>query len=499
MALARKAAVDVVWNLTTSVGSRIITLGGTLWLTYLLSPDVYGEVTLAAIVVQTAAIVGGSGLPQYVFAKPEMGQKGMFHVTFFYLLIGVVVFAPLLLLRDLVGGPFQAPTMGRFIPGLMIAGMLDRTSTMPDRVQTRDMRFRAISVQRTVRDLTFAAVSVGLAVLGWGGFAIVAASIARSSIRLLMVLATTRLRDWFEPCRLEKRLSLDVLAFGLPMTVVQVTGAGARQWDNLVFASLFGAGPQALYNQAYNLADVPTTHVGEMVIDVLTPSFAKLPAERRPAALIRAMSLLIMIISPLSVGLGAVGTVAAAACLDKKWQGAGPMLTILAALSIFRPASLALSSYLQVFNRPRAVMAIEIFKVVLLLLGVRILGQLGGQLWACCAVGVAFTVSTFQYLWVIRRFDDIPLGKAVMGFARPITACLPMVIAILAFRRVSPFAAVPRLELLVEILIGALVYIPSAFLFAREAASDLLRLLLDTLRRRRSAEPAEGSAAPPAA
>src|SRR5580700_7101428 len=111
MALARKAAVDVIWNLTTSVGSRVITLGGTLWLTYLLSPDVYGEVTLAAIVVQTASTIGGSGLPQYVFAKPESGREGMFHVTFYYLLVGVLAFIPLLLLRDFVGGPLRAPTM----------------------------------------------------------------------------------------------------------------------------------------------------------------------------------------------------------------------------------------------------------------------------------------------------------------------------------------------------------------------------------------------------
>ena len=113
-----------------------------------------------------------------------------------------------------------------------------------------------------------------------------------------------------------------------------------------------------MYNLAYNLADVPAIQVGEQVGDVLVPSFARMEPERRPAALLRSLTLLGLVVFPLAVGLGAVAETVVRALLDPRWHPVAPMLMVLSALSVTRPIGWTVTSYLQARQMPRLIMCL---------------------------------------------------------------------------------------------------------------------------------------------
>src|SRR6185503_9524647 len=127
-------------------------------------------------------------------------------------------------------------------------------------------------------------------------------------------------RDWLEPARLTFRQTRELFAFGVPMALGALCAFASRRWDNLMVSRFFGPGPAGMYNLAYNLADVPAIQVGEQVGDVLLPSFARLDPERRPAALLRSLSLLALVVFPLAVGLGVVAPTLVAVLLDARWH-----------------------------------------------------------------------------------------------------------------------------------------------------------------------------------
>ena len=157
--------------------------------------------------------------------------------------------------------------------------------------------------------------------------------------------------------------------------------------------SVFGPSVLGMYNLAYNLADIPASQVGEQVADVLLPSFSHLKPEHRPGALVRAASLLALLMTPMAVGLGAVAPTLVHAFFSPAWQGIAPMLTILATLSIARPISWAVGTFLQASRRTGAAMTLEIMKLGGLLLVMSTLGRLS-PLWMCGAAGVAFGLHT---------------------------------------------------------------------------------------------------------
>lgn len=495
--LATRAARGAFSSVLTSSVARAVGLVGTLVLTRFLDPDEYGEVSLASVVIMTAGFVSSCGLSQYIVSKPHAGRAAAFHATFYFTVLGIVALGVAIALGGPIGALIHAPGMVRFLPGLALAMALERVATVQDRIQVRDMRFTSVGLVRSLGELVYSAVSVALAALGqgrwWGGGnAVVIASLARSSVRLLALSLTTPRREWLEPCRITWERTRDLFAFGLPMSVANLAGFGSRKWDNLIYSHHFGQGAAGIYNLAYNIADVPASQIAETVGDVLVPSFAKIErADRRREALLVSMRQMTLIIAPLALGLGAVAP-AIAAMLDPRWASIHLALSVLSVLSVVRPIGWIGSSYLQVRDMPRTIMILEIAKPVALIAlmhvfamygprmaGPAVLGPLGsGECWACAAVGVVFTLNSLSYMWVLHRVDGLRFSTQIAAILPPIVACAPMVAAVVTLEAMLAGAGVRAwTRLAIEVAAGAFVFVPSALLLARGASRELLGLI----------------------
>jgi lipopolysaccharide exporter len=311
--------------------------------------------------------------------------------------------------------------------------------------------------------------------------AIVLGNIARSAVKLVIYVCSVERREWLEPSALNRAQTRDLLAFGVPMALGALCEFATRRWDNLLVSRFFGPGPTGMYSLAYNLADVPAIQVGEQIGDVLLPSFARMDPERRPEALVRAMSLLGLVVFPLAVGLGAVAPTLVATLFDERWRPMGPMLVLLAALSVTRPVGWTVASYLQARQLPRRIFWLEACKLCLLVGGIVSYGRLS-PLWTCGAVGVAFAGHALASLWVVRQVDGIPLRRTLGSLWPAFVSCLVMVVAVLATRAVLPSALPAALRLTFEVLSGAVAYVLAVLLLARSVSRELYTKLRVALR-----------------
>ena len=470
------------------MGSRALGLVGTLIVTRFLTPAEYGEVIVAAVLVLTASQFSTIGLGQFIVARPDAPRGAVFHATVFHVSLGVVALLVVLAFGDRFGVAVDAPRMAEFMPGLAFGTLLDRFAFVPERVLIRDLRFSTLSITRAASDVAHSVVSVGLAALGLGAFAIVWGNIARSVVRLVAFTASVPFRQWLEPCRLTFRQTRELMAFGIPVALGSLFAFASRRWDNLLVSRFFGSGPTGMYNLAYNLADVPATQVGEQVGDVLLPSFARLEGARRTDALIRSLSMLSLVVFPLAVGLAVVAETLVATIFDERWRPLGPMLIALSALSVVRPIGWTIEAYLQALQRTPYILWLEAFKLACLVLGIVTFGR-ASVLLTCVAVGVSFCAHAVASLWVARRIDGIPLRGVFGALGATLAACAVMAAAVLAARGAFGLARLPAaLALAVEIGAGIVGYALGLLLFARSASHELLSRVHDAFAHRRPAE-----------
>jgi lipopolysaccharide exporter len=200
-----------------------------------------------------------------------------------------------------------------------------------------------------------------------------------------------------------------------------------------------------------------------------------------------------------------------------------PVLQILAMLGVPRTVIWTCNSYLQVRDRPRVIMNLETARmigiVVLMhlctLAALAFVGPARAVLFACASVVTVFSLSAFTYMLAIRELDRVPLIDQIRPILSPVVACIPMALAVYGVREALALGHLltpdhPLLtkldhvriygpRLLLEIVVGAVVFVPSALLLAPGASRELLALVRDALKRRRAgADHPEGTSPAPA-
>jgi lipopolysaccharide exporter len=476
--LERTTVRATLWTITTSLGTRFLGVIGTLVLTHFIAPYDYGEVSAATVLVLTANQLSTLNVGTYILAHPDSGRDVMFHATMLHLIPGFLASGVVWAIGWRFGATFDAPTLGRYLPGMVISTALDRVLYMPERVLVRTMRFGALSISRAAGELTYTTVSIVAAVMGWGGMAIVFGNIARSVLRFIITMVYVSWRDWLQFTRLQWAIFRDMIRFGVPVAIGSLAGFGVRRWDNLLVSRFFGPAVLGKYNLAYNLADIPAVQVGEQISDVLQAAFSRIEGRDPRRALLRSVGVLAFVMTPMAVGVAAIAPALATAFFAKSWEGVAPMLMVLAVISFTRPISNTVGAYLQVRKQPRVVAVMDVLTLVLLMVALWTIGRIS-PIAACAAVGLVFTIRLLVWGWVLRRVEGVPLRDFIGPLVPPVLACLPMMAAVFGVHHafaglIHRHAAV---VLIVEVVVGALAYAGGAALVARRQFLELVALL----------------------
>ena len=480
--LTARTVRGVAWTLSTSLGSRIVGLVGTLLLARYLAPAEYGEVMAAQIVTLIAFSVTTFGVGIYLVSNRELARADVFHATVWFLATGAAALGGVWALAGPIGAWLEAARLPDFMPLFVLSGWLDRVTYVPERTLIRRLRFRWLSLARAAGELTFTAVSLGLAAAGYGAMSIVYASVARSALRFAAIVPAVGWREWLEPHRLRAETLSRIIRTGVTVSLSGIANLLQRRGDNLLVSVFFGNATMGAYNYAYNLADTPAVAIGEQLSDVVAASFPHAEGDKRKAAVVRACTMTALIMFPLAFGLGAVGPTVVDAFFDHKWAQVGSMLVLLSAVSAPRPLAHILHAYFFAEQRMRIVLWQEWLALALLMGSIATIGRLG-ILWTCGAVGLTFVLRTLLLMWTIQRLDGIPMRRFLLPLARPLLACLAMVGAISLARPLLGDLA-PAVRLLVEIAIGGAVYLASALLIFRSTASELIGMVRSSFLRR---------------
>lgn len=498
MSLAVRATRSAAWMFAAGVVTRAAGLVGTLLVVRWMAPAEYGEAIGATILVTTASTFASVGIGQFVVVKAAGRRDLAFHATVVQLGLGAMALAVLFAVGESLAGWVNASEFARYLPTLAVSMLVDRLWLVPERVLMRDLRFREVALARSAGEVAYTVASVALAALGWGGMAIAAGNVARSAVRAASTLRAVDRRDWLEVHPLHAGVVADIFRFGLPLAVAHIAAFVAQRWDNLLVSRLFGAATMASYNLAYNLAWMAAAAVADHVTDILVPSFARAEPARRPDALLRGARLLALLTTPLCLGLAAVAPTLVEAFFDARWVTVGPMLTILAVAAAMNPLIHLVVGYLQARARPALVMTVLLALAVGIIGSIATVGRLG-PLWTCAAVGVGMLVTSTVAAVAVRLTDGVPVRRILLTQLPPLLACAPMVGAVLGVRLALARAGVDaRLSLVAEVLAGAALYVPAAFVIARPVALDLVELLRSSLRRRKVADAEAPAPATPA-
>jgi len=225
--------------------------------------------------------------------------------------------------------------VGPIIAVLSITYLLAGPALIPSALLTRRMAFDQLAIREVLTAIVKGATGISLALLGWGVWALVWATIVGSATQTVLV---------YTLCRWHPRLVFrwgevrGVLSFGAHLTGSHVFNYFTRNSDKFIIGAFLGPIALGFYSLSYRILLLPRDAITRVVGRVLLPSFSRMQDDdaRLKAAYLRVCGAIAFVTFPMMLGMFVVARPFVEVLLGAKWLPAVPLICVLAPLGMLQ-------------------------------------------------------------------------------------------------------------------------------------------------------------------
>ncbi len=323
------------WSFANNAAARVANVAVGVVLARLLLPQDYGIFAAATIVLTAALSMNELGVSLAVIRWPGSPARVAPTVATLALAWSLLLYAACYLLAPFVASSLGSPRATTLIRVLGLAILMDAVASVPAALLTRAFRQR----QRMIIDLVCivlnAAVSIGLAVTGFGPWALVWGFLASSLLSgaLTLLWAPERYRPGFD-----RAVVGELLHFGLPLAGASVLLFLTLNVDYAVVGHQLGAVALGLYTLAFNLCSWPVNLVSVAIRRVSFAGFSRLAegGDQAGQAFATAFALVLALTIPMCAVLGVYARQAVGVLYGDTWLPAADALTLMCVLGAVR-------------------------------------------------------------------------------------------------------------------------------------------------------------------
>lgn len=436
----------------------------------LLSPNDYGLMAMATVVIGFVALVSEMGFGSAIVQSKDIDtyqQRRLFGAA---LVVNSTVAVLLAATAPAIAIFFAEPRLEMLIRLLCIQLPLAALTTIPESIARRNMAFKSLSVIEMACSLSSAAITCGAAFAGWEVWALATGQAAVAILRPTFLISKFGI---LPPAFGYKGLE-SLISFGSTLTINRIVWYFFSQADTLIAGKLLGKEALGPYAVAASLAAMPLEKISSIANQVIFSTFSRLQNqnEKISEATIRTVELTCLISFPLSWGLATTAQDFVPLLLGEKWMAAILPLQILAVITPLRIVSSLTSTIAIGTGMPRLDLLNTLTSVVLMipafLFGAIYFGIEG----LACAWLIVYPISFGITLKRVSTRLGVAAKSVLAAMFPTFLSGVIMVIATQAFRNI---ATLPHsISLPAQILIGAIAFFTATSIFNPKLKREII-------------------------
>lgn len=305
--LRRRAIRGGAITIASQFAKLAITMISTVVLARLLTPNDFGLVAMVAAVTGVLALVQDSGLSMATVQKSHVTRELISSIFWINVALGSIVSLLCVVLAPVLAALYREQRLSAI--GIAIAStfIIDAIGAQHMALLRRQLRMKAIAAVDILSTAVGVAVSIAMALVGFGYWALVGMRIATS---FASTLGCWIAESWRPSRPAKPRHGSGVgsmLRFGGFLSGFNLVNYVFRNIDNVLIGWRWGAGPLGMYQKAYGLLMLPINQVNSPISGVAIAALSRIqddpPRQRR--YFIGGYSITVAVVVPIVVG-GAV-------------------------------------------------------------------------------------------------------------------------------------------------------------------------------------------------
>ena len=340
--LKEKTAKGLFWGGMNNGVQQLLGLAFGIILGRLLDPSDYGMTAMLAVFSVIANELQSSGFKTGLINLKSPTHDDYNAVFWFNILAGAAIYVVLWFCAPLIADYYHQPKLIPLSRYVFLGFVFSSFGMAQSAYLTKQMQIKQIAQCGMTATLTSSIVSVILAVMGFGYWAL-------ATQYLLYIAMNTLLLWFFSPWRPTTKVTFEPIRRLFPFSFKIMLSAIFTQVNNnimnLLLGRYYGEANTGHYNQAYQWSSKCFLLVGNMLKQVDQTVLVGLGDEReRQLAVLRKMMRFTAFISfPLLFGLGMVSHEFIVLAIGEKWAFAASLLPLLCLCGAFLPLSTLLT------------------------------------------------------------------------------------------------------------------------------------------------------------
>lgn len=319
----------IAWMFLGKSGAQIIGFVVGIVLARLLAPEVFGMLLTLQVFTGIAGFVAGGGMGQALVRAKDTAREDYDVVFTLQLLAGTVIYAAFYFAAPWIAASYQQPLYQDMIRVMALSFLFRPLTNVPGSILYRDMRFKATTLVSYVALLVSSSVSITLAYLGYGVWALILGGFASP---LITVPAYMILARWRPGISLRFGRAREIARYGFLVSLNDIVCYLREQVSIFLLSRTLGPASVGLYNKGEGLAKMPHGFITGSVYQVL---FRALAAEqdnldKSRYLFFRSITLVAVYATPFYVGMLWLADPLVRGLYGDRWADAAGPLFILA-------------------------------------------------------------------------------------------------------------------------------------------------------------------------
>jgi PST family polysaccharide transporter len=324
------------WRLAAAMVGGLFQFAIAALLARLLSPDEFGLVALAMVVIGFARIFGDLGIASALVQRRALTERHLRSAFTVSAMLGAALAGLLSFAAPLGGVLLNEPGVTPILRALALSFVFQGFSLVAGAQLRRCLDFRSLFfIEVGTHVCGYGCAAITLALLGYGVWSLVWGALLQALLACFARYAVAR--HSLRPL-LGKHELRDLLHFGFGASFGSVVNYAATNGDNFIVGRFMGAISLGLYSRAYNMMNLPQVYVASVFSGVLFPALSEVQGEpdRLRRGFLTATGLTAMVAGPVMAGMAVAAPHLVVTLYGPQWTGTVAPLQILCGAGYFR-------------------------------------------------------------------------------------------------------------------------------------------------------------------
>ena len=411
----------------------VITMGSTVVLARLLTPNDYGLIGMVVVLTGFIALFRSMGLSTATVQQPEINYDQISTLFWINVTAGTLLTILCIAIAPAVAWFYGEPRLTWITITFSVTFLIGGLGIQHEALLKRGMLFVQLAVIDMISLLGAIAVAVALAWNGARYWALVYSQVVMTSLYVVGVWIACR---WWPGLPVRYSGVRGMLTFGRNFTGYTIVNYFARNADNLLIGRFWGGQQLGLYAKAYQLLLLPLDQINVPIDGVAMPALSRLvdDPERYRLAYLRMLEKVAMLTMPWVAFMMATSDWLIAVVLGQQWHESARIFTLLGIIGLLEPIGSTMGWLFISQGRTK-----QLFKWGIINSALTLASIVAGLPWG--AVGVAASYSIVGIcirkpllFWFVTREGPVRTLDIYRTIIPSICAAVVVLVSVYAFR-----------------------------------------------------------------